>query len=108
MPAQAPAAKVCSCSVEMLCEHAGILRVHETPDGELGDPYKWCCTFVVKGDYAVIKGLASTPDKAGVAAINRALKRAGFAGRKHEKVIGSMTRWVTKHFSGDTCQEPGG
>ena len=43
-------------SIEWICDHAGVLRVHESPFGVVGDPYVWCCTLERDGDVVTLKG----------------------------------------------------
>ena len=41
-----------SASLEPVCEHTSMLRVHPVPSGRYGDPYVWCSLVVHEGDTA--------------------------------------------------------
>lgn len=91
-----------SASIEWLCEHAGILRLHPHADGRVGDEYVWSCSIADSvGNVAVIKGVCKPLPLGGPKAIVRALKEAGYAGRCYERTHG---RTVSK-ANGDAPAE---
>lgn len=77
------------CSLDWLCEHAAVARVH--PDGGLGDPWTWSCTVFKQGDVAVLLGAKGAPTPPEARALLAALRQAGFTSRMHERHYGDGT-----------------
>lgn len=83
-----------SATLEWLCEHVGIIRIHKKLEAKLGDPYVWCCTFIKKYDVAHIKGVLRSPTISGMKALEEVLKKNGINSRIHERIKNN----TTKHF----------
>jgi hypothetical protein len=79
-----------------LCEHVGVIRLHEGADAKLGDPYIWACTVFNEGGLAVFKGAMAAPPHSAKGAICGALVAAGFVGRRHERRKNGTIRHVEK------------
>lgn len=98
-----------SVSVEELCDHAAILRLHDSHEGVFGDPYVWWTVVHAVGDgVALLKGAdRKLPDSAAARAVLQALRDLGFAARMHERKGPDGTRIVNKSLPekrGSECQ----
>ncbi len=69
----------CTASLEWTdpCKCAAVLRIHEEPYCELGDPYVWSCSLFVEKDRVILKGALVAPSLSGVKAIVKALNAQG-------------------------------
>ena len=90
-----------SASVELLCEHVGIIRLHEGDGGVVGDPYVWCCTYLRIANMAVLKGVIGSPTKDGAKAVIAALRGQGVVGRIHARRTPDGIRLIDKGISRD-------
>lgn len=85
-------------SIEWICEHAGIIRIHEHPHEVLGDPYVWCCT--IERDetktVAIIKGVCSLPSPLMIKAIDVALIGEAIQIRQYERKNSHNNRVINK------------
>lgn len=74
-----------SVSIEWLCSHAGIIRLHEGA-ACYGDPYIWSCCVHDDGDgVAALKGVCSPLPFWGFRSISSALADEGFVRYRYEK-----------------------
>lgn len=85
-------------SIEWLCEHAGVVRLHER-GGSFGDPYVWACT--VQNDQnqgAILKGVCAPLPHGGVHAIKDALRIDGFCRYRYDRRMNDDVRHVEKEI----------
>lgn len=86
-----------SASVEWLCGHAAIVRLHPCPNGWYGDPYVWCATVARYRDTtAVLKGVLSAPPHGSLAVVYEALRGAGFTHRAYARLKADGAVLVSK------------
>jgi hypothetical protein len=88
-----------SATLEWLCDHAAIARIHDGPDGRHGDPYVWFT--VVSGDPsrgqpATLKGADRPLPWGALRPLCEELRAAGFSGRAHERYEDGRIRLVWK------------
>lgn len=74
-----------SASVQWICPHAGLIRLHEGPGGRYGDPYVWWTAFAREGDTAEIMGADRPLPLGGPRAVVAALRAEGLTGRKYDR-----------------------
>lgn len=76
------------CSLQWVCEHTAIARVHPEGSGFLGE-WSWRCIVVRDGDTAVLYAAEVAPNAEQARALLVALRLAGFSQRRHERVSGA-------------------
>lgn len=89
---------VWSASIQWLCEHVGVLRLHVGPDGIVGSPYVWCCTVDRDGDVATLCGVCRAVPPGAASVVVKALRDAGITQRRHERRGIDKVRVVTKRI----------
>lgn len=96
-----------SATIEPLCEHALVVRLHEKEHAQLGDPYVWCASIKIHEDGCVeFKGVDKRLPYGGPGAICAALREAGFRGRIHERHADGAVRAVMKTLNPCPTIEP--
>lgn len=81
-------------SIQWLCTHAGILRVHPNDDGDIGSPYSWCCSVVPEGNVVHIYGVLFAPSLLEVQLIKEHLRTLGFCEMVWERIKNTRVRTV--------------
>jgi hypothetical protein len=85
-----------SASIEWICEHAGIIRLHDRPGGKLGDPYQWLAVLGRKGTAARVCGVSRPISKAGITAVAEELYRQGMRSIVQRRLGGGRDRTITR------------
>jgi hypothetical protein len=71
--------------VEWLCPDHGVVRVYDSPDGRMGEPYEWAATIVrVRPGVVEFRGVCRPLSLAGMRALRKALAAEGVTA--HESV----------------------
>lgn len=84
-----------SATLDRLCVHALVLRLHPGPHGRVGDPFVWACAVESQegGDLAVLHGAPGAPP-GGPRPVLEALARDGFRRVAWRRIRGGRERWV--------------
>lgn len=83
-------------TVQWLCPHAGILRLHPGPAARVGDPFVWSCVVEARdgadGREAWLWGVDEPLPLGGAAAVKLKLWARGFLWRCYERPRGVVRK----------------
>jgi hypothetical protein len=88
-----------SASLQWLCDHAALIRIHPGEGKGLGDPYVWTATVKRDGDRAEIMGVTKPLPCHARPALLACLSRAGIARVTYRRISGDKERVITRETS---------
>lgn len=85
-----------TCTIDWLCHHVAVLRLHQFSHTRIGDPYIWVCTGQRLDDTTMkLIGAMTSPGIEGTKAIVKALNGIGISRAVFERIKDGNVRSVT-------------
>jgi hypothetical protein len=88
-------------SIEWICDHAGVMRIHEQADTEYGSAFIWSCLVARTGDQAMLKGALIAPPLHAARQIDKILSVNGIKFRVYDRFVNGVKRTIVKSTSKD-------